>query len=258
MLVYAIWISGLAMELAILLRALASRMYLHFPIFYSYILCVFASSASLWPVYARSLELYHRLFWYSEFITLIMGYGVVLEITHHAFKDYPGADRFARYAGIGAFAAIFGWFGISAALHKIPMEVTALGRRVDGFDRDLRIVQAIFLGIVAVLAVHYGIELSKNVRGLAVGMGLFVAVTLVTMALSVVYGKSYKPVILGELVSTSYDRSLGVWLVALWSYAEVKNPPPSSGMKSDYRNMVERTREKLRAIRSHFPSVVDS
>jgi hypothetical protein len=258
MIVYAIWIAGLVLELAILLRALATRMYVHFPVFYSYIFCVFASSASLWPVYARSHELYHRLFWYGEFITLIMGYGVVLEITHHAFKDYPGADRVARYAGIGAFAAIFGWFGVSAALHKIPMEITALGRRIDGFDRDLRIVQATFLGIVAVLAVHYGIELSKNVRGLALGMGLFVAVSLVGMALTVAYGKSYEPPILGKLQRATYALSLGFWLVGLWSYAEVKNPPPSSGNKSDYRNIVERTREKLRNLRAHFPPAVDS
>ena len=70
------------------------------------------------------------------------------------------------------------------------MEITALGRRIDGFDRDLRIVQAIFLGIVAVLALHYGIELGRNVRGLALGMGLYVAVSLANMALTVVYGKS--------------------------------------------------------------------
>ena len=258
MIVYAIWIAGLVIELAILLRALATRMYVHFPVFYSYIFCVFASSAGLWPIYARNRELYHRLFWYSEFITLIMGYGVVLEITHNAFKEYPGADRIARYAGFGAFAAIFGWFGISAALHKIPMEITALGRRIDGFDRDLRIVQAIFLGIVAVLALHYGIELSRNVRGLALGMGVFVAVSLANMALTVAYGKSNEPPILGELVSTTYDLSLGVWLIAMWSYAEVRHPPPEPGTKSDHQNTVERTREKLRTVRSHFPPAVDS
>jgi hypothetical protein len=254
---YSIWIAGLVLELAILSRALATRMYAHFPIFYSYIFCVFASSATLWHFYRTNDRVYTKLFWTFEFITLMIGYGVVLEIMHHAFKDYPGADRFARYAGLGAFAAIFLWLGISAALHKLPIEITALGRRIDGFERDLRIVQAIFLGIVAVLAVHYGIELGKNVRGLALGMGFFISVCIVNMALRVVFNDRYQP-IFGELQSAAYVFSLSVWLVALWSHAEVKSSPRKPGMESDYQKMVEGTREKLRAIRSRFLPAVGS
>lgn len=232
-------------------------MCVQFPIFYSYMFCVFASSASLWHFYRTDYRMYTRLFWFSEFITLVMGYGVVLEIMHRTFKDYPGADRFARNAGIGVFAAIFAWFGISAMLHKLPIEITALGRRVDGFDRDLRIVQAIFLGMIAALALHYGIGLGKNVRGLMLGMGFYVSVCIVNMALSVAFGERYLT-IFAELQSVAYDFSLGIWCVALWSHAEVKNSPPKPRMESDYQEMVERTREKLRAIRSRFLPAVGS
>ncbi len=252
---YAIWIVGLILELAILLRALATRMYVHFPIFYSYMFCVFAGSASLWHFYKTDYRMYSQLYWLSEFVTLMIGYGVVLEVMHHAFKDYPGADRFARNAGLGAFAVIFAWLGISAALHKLPMEITSLGRRIDGFDRDLRIVQAIFLGIVAALAMHYGIELGKNTRGVALGMGFYVSVCILNMAFSVALGHRYLT-IFSELQSGAYVVTLGVWCAAMWSYAESKNSPPNPEMESDYQNIVERTREKLRAIRSRFLPVV--
>jgi Na+-transporting NADH:ubiquinone oxidoreductase subunit NqrE len=257
MLAYSIWIVGLVLELAILLRALPTRMYVRFPIFYSYMFCVFASSASLWHLYRSDYRAYTRLFWLSEFTTLILGYGVVLEIMHHAFRDYPGAERFARNAGFSAFGVIFVWLGISAVLHKLPIEITALGRRVDGFERDLRIVQAVFLAIVAALVLHYGIELGKNVRGLALGLGIYVAVSIVSTAFMVVFGARFQP-IFGELQSVTYVFCSGIWLLALWSYAEVKNSSPNAQMESDYRRMVNRTREKLKALRSHFLPAVDA
>src|ERR1700722_19265491 len=110
MLVKSIWIAGLAIELVILLRALWTRLYLRFPIFYGYLFCVFASSVAMWALYSPTSfsPTYAKFYWYSQGISILLGYGVVVEIMHRALEDYRGADRLALFLSGVMFVVFFG------------------------------------------------------------------------------------------------------------------------------------------------------
>ena len=155
---YFIWYAGILLNGVILARGVMTRLYRHFPIFYTYSLVVFSGSILELNAHHLGARAYWFAFWTWEIVGVILGYGVVLEITHLAFKDYPGAEKFARYLGFLAFAVIFLIVGIAAKLHRILI----FKYEMDRFERDLRIVQAIFLFIVAVVVLHYGIELGKT------------------------------------------------------------------------------------------------
>ena len=247
MFLYFIWYAGILLNLIILCRGVATRLYLRFPIFYTYSTVVFVSS--VWGLidYQLGQKPYWYAFWTWEIISIVLGYGVVLEITHLAFKDYPGAEKFARYLGFLAFGLIFLGAGIAAKLDKIP----EVQNHLDSFERDLRIVQATFLFIVAVVVLHYGIELGKNLSGLAIGFGIYIAVAIVNMALSVEFGDRYL-VVYREAQSVAYLVTLGVWTVVLWSPAKVKSTPPNAQLEVDYEAMVAKTKQRLKALRSHF------
>jgi hypothetical protein len=247
MFLYSIWYAGILLNLLILCRGVATRLYLRFPIFYTYSAVVFVSA--VWGLLAHRLgpRPYWYTFWTWQIISIVLGYGVVLEITHLAFKNYPGAEKFARYWGFLAFGVIFLGAGIAAKLDKIP----AVQNHLDGFERDLRIVQAVFLFIVAVVVLHYGIELGKNLSGLAIGFGIYIAAAIVNMALSVKFGDRYLAVFT-EAQSVAYLVTLGVWTVALWSPAKVKSTPPNSQLEVDYEAMVAKTKARLKALRSLF------
>lgn len=244
---YFIWYAGILLNALILARGVMTRLYRRFPIFYTYSLVVFSGSMLELSAHHMGARTYWFAFWTWEIVGVILGYGVVLEITHLAFKDYPGAEKFARYLGFLAFAVIFLVVGIAAKLHK-----TLIFRyEMDRFERDLRIVQAIFLFIVAVVVLHYGIELGKNVKGLAIGLGIYVAVAIVNMALNIQFGDKYTSVYT-EAQSVAYLVTLGVWAVAMWSPANVRSSPPNAQLEADYDAMVAKTRERLKALRSNF------
>jgi hypothetical protein len=250
MFVYTVWIAGLVLELAVLARSLFTRMYLKFPTFYIYLSCVFASSASLWVLYRRDYAAYGTWFWRWQFVTLLLGYGVVLEIMHVALARYRGAERLARYAGFAAFGVIFVGLGISTLAKPNPLAPYPWWVHRDALERDLRIVEAVFLAIVAAAILYYGIEVGRNVGGLLIGLGIFIGVSLVNQALMIFLGSRFQS-IYSEFESVAYVGAVGVWLVALWSPAEEKNQDPPNG-DGGYKKIAEGTRKSIKDVRSRF------
>jgi|HubBroStandDraft_3_1064219.scaffolds.fasta_scaffold130859_2 hypothetical protein len=245
-----IWYGGIGLEAAILLRSLWTSSYLRFPIFYTYMACVFASSVTLLTLDPNS-EAYAKSFWYWNAVTILLGYGVLVEIMHRTLVDYPGADRLARFLAIAVFFGVVGGLLLSSALHYNPIAIANWTHHVNALERDLRIVQAVFLTITLAVAIHYRIALGRALAGLAFGFGFYVAVSVVSTALGYYYGKKFEP-IAKELQPIGYLISLGIWLAALWQTVKVRSKPPNPQVEDDYRRVVAMTREKLREVRSRF------
>ena len=114
MFLYFIWYAGILLNLIILCRGVATRLYLRFPIFYTYSTVVFVSS--VWGLidYQLGQKPYWYAFWTWEIISIVLGYGVVLEITHLAFKDYPGAAKRASEGPDGELVAVAAPTGLSS------------------------------------------------------------------------------------------------------------------------------------------------
>jgi hypothetical protein len=251
MLAKSIWIVGLAIEMAILLRALWTRLYLRFPIFYGYLFSVFASSVSLWVLYDRSYYRYHQWYWYWQGIMILLGYGVVVEIMHKALEDYRGADRLALFLAGVMFVLFFGAIAFSLVTHTHPLAIADWRSHADAIERDLRIVQASFLFLTVAVALYFRIELGRNLKGLVLGFGAFVGVSVIATAFSYYFGEKFAP-IFKELQPVAYLFSLCVWLVALWESVTVTNKPPKPPADEDYEKIAGETRKKLREVRSRL------
>ena len=94
-------------------------------------------------------------------------------------------------------------------------------------------------------------DLGKNLKGLILGFGAYVGISVMILALLPALGSRFE--ILSErLRSGSYLFALLVWTVALWSYAP--NPPArrSRGSGPDYDQFAGETREKLEGLRDYF------
>ena len=90
-----------------------------------------------------------------------------------------GADRAARNVGFAIFLVVFLWI---AALHAWGPH-WPLSRFVTRLERDLRLVETLFLATTIVAVRYYGIELGRNLKGLAAGMCLYVGISLICLAL---------------------------------------------------------------------------
>jgi len=239
-----LWWMGLALEFVILARGLQTRLVAKYPYFYAYVFCVFGVSAGLYVGSRLSGDFYNRYYWPTQFVTLIMGCGVILEILQQALESYAGAKRFLRSVclAVVTVASIYVVVKITSNLSNFESSAAV--------ERDLRTVQAIFLATVLAVVFYYRISLGRNVKGLVIGFGTYVGISMMSLATFAALGQHFQKA-WGFLQSASYLFALAVWTVTLWSYAP--NPVPGRGRSDpDYQQLSGQTRDKLEALRNHF------
>ena len=119
------------------------------------------------------------------------------------------------------------------------------------FERDLRCVQALFIfGLLAVIF-YYAIPIGRNMKGMVMGYGLYIFSSLVSLAVRAYAGPSFTK-IWSVAQPLSFDATLVIWLVALWSYCP--NPVPDSNipLEQDYEALATKTRSMIDIVRSYF------
>lgn len=240
-----LWWMGLALEFVILVRGLQTRMVAKYPYFYAYVFCVFGVSTGLYIGLRLSHGFYNRWYWPTQFATLIIGCGVILEILQQALESYAGAQRFLRTLclAIVVVASIY-------VVVKIMSGSLSNFEDSAAVERDLRTVQAIFLAIVLAVVFYYRVSFGRNVKGFVIGFGTYVGISMMALAIFAVFGQRFQKT-WGFLQSGAYLFALSVWTVTLWSYAP--NSVPRRGRSDpDYRELSGQTRDKLEALRNHF------
>jgi hypothetical protein len=247
-----LWLAGLLFEFVLLARAVQTKMFTKYIYFYAYISCVFIVSAGLFIGHSK-LEFYEAWYWPTEFATLAMGCGVVLEIVRQALAAYPGAERIARRASGAVFIVTFCYVEWHVASRAVWSTVAATVE----LERDLRVIEALVLATVLAIVFYYRIELGKNVTGMIVGFGAYVSMSLTTLALRSFLGPRFDA-IWGDLQAASYFFALIVWTVALWSFSPNPKPPRTGRNDAGYDALVHGTRAQLESVRSNLRGVAGS
>ena len=250
MLSLLLWLAGLLIELLLLVRSVQTKTLTKYLYFYAYIFCVFAVSAGLYIGRSMSPSFYEAWYWPTQFATLLMGCGVVLEIVRQALPAYPGAERMARLASCAVFALTFGYVEWHVASRT---EWSTVAATVE-LERDLRVIEALVLFTVLAIVSYYRIELGRNVTGMIVGFGAYVGVSVASLALRSFVGPRFNAG-WGNLQTTSYFFALIVWTVALWTYSPNPEPPGGGGGGAAYDALVDSTQARLDSLRSHLGGV---
>jgi hypothetical protein len=246
-----LWWAGLVLELVILGRMLRTRTFKTYPVFYFYMASVFAISGGLYLLYRafpNNTALYGRWYWRTQLSTLVIGYGVIMDLSRKALAAYPGAERFVRATGLVIFATVF--FVVGS--HQIVAHSWSLDVLTADLERYLRVVEALFLATILAVLSYYRIAIGRNLAGLLLGMGIYVGVSVITLALLQFVGPRFESS-WKLLQSSSYLFALAVWTAAFWSYSPDPPPDTPNVPSSDYQALAGHTREKLEALRSHLP-----
>jgi hypothetical protein len=249
MLSLLIWRAAILLEVLLLLRGFRGKTLARYPFFFTYIAYALADDISGYMQYwLKGWAYYMTWFWLGEYLALIIGCGIIIEIFRCVLSPYPGAERFARIAGLATFGAIFCF----AVIYPLLMPAGSHAGTMFELERDLRTVQAIFLiGLFGIIQ-YYGIAIGKNMRGMILGYGLYVGALLVGMAI-----RSYAGVPLPGswnviMQQASYIAALLAWTAALWSYHPNPVPDSSIRLEEDYEAFAGRTRATLSAMRIHL------
>jgi hypothetical protein len=252
MLSLLLWLAGMMFEFLLLVRSVQIKTLPKYIYFYAYIFCVFAVSAGLYIGRSKP-EFYDAWYWPTQFATLAMGFGVVLEVVRQALAAYPGAKRFAWRASCAVFAVTFCYVEWHVASRT---EWSTVAATVE-LERDLRVIEALVLATVLAIVFYYRIELGKNVTGMILGFGAYVGVSLTTLALRSFVGPRFDTA-WGLLQSASFVFGAAVWTVALWSYSPNPAPPMTGRNDAGYDALVLSTRARLESVRANLRGVARS
>jgi hypothetical protein len=244
-----VWLVGLALRSIILFRAVQTRVVRGYAFFFLYVFTTCIGDVLLYLAWVSHPALYQKTYWAMQFLTLAIGCGIVLEIFRHVLDPYPGSAKFASVVVLVTFGAVF----FFALLYQIAAPNWALqrGTAVE-LERDVRTIQAIFLfGVFAVIS-YYRIPIGKNLKGMIAGYGLYIGTSLAVLALRAYDARRVFERTWSVSQQVSYDVSLLIWLIALWSYFPNPVPDASIHLEQDYEALAARTKRTLVAMRSHL------
>jgi len=237
----------MCLEGIILFRSFYGKIASKYPLFYTYLAVVLALDLARYFVYTSHPSSWGMFYWSTQFVSVLVGYAVILEILKQALDPYQGAERFGRYLVLGVFAAVFAFVAYRSAMRSnwSPAATTV------ELERDLRAVQVLVLMSILAVVLYYRIAIGRNVKGMILGYGLFIGTNVMNLALRSYVGSGYHPV--WEFVkSYSYVASVVVWTVTLWSYQPNPIPELPTRVESDYETLALRTRGMAAAMRSHL------
>src|SRR5215467_10978348 len=214
-----LWVAGPVLELLVILRAIHGKFLKEYKLFYFYIAWVLVCDGCRLAVFHYWPQAYSNIYWYSQLFSVLVGSAVVWEIYKLALANYPGAARMARSVLLFLFVI---------TMTRIVVYAINEGRWLPGqttleTEKEFRIVQfALLAGLVLLLA-HYAIPTGRNLKGIILGYGVFVAASLVQLTLRNSLGESFQS--LWQFVQpATYLLVLAVWCVTLWRF----EPSPNS------------------------------
>ncbi len=211
---HAIFLLGLSLELVILYRGLATRLWRDLPFFFAYVVFVLLRTLVLYTLSQSHHPAYATIYWRTNALSLFLSFSVPAEIFRHCYKLSPAVRRIA---GLILVAVLIGLGTFLLLASNNP------GSFYTDFERKISFIQATILVGMLVVAHYYGIRLGRNVWGLALGFGVYVSISMMNFAALDSFENYFPYWQLARPIS--FDMMLAVWVWALWWKAP--NPSPT-------------------------------
>ena len=227
---------GLALELCLVWRLSRLGMWRIYAYFFLYVLWVVLRTVVLPSIAFLSPTRFQSVFWTEEALCLPLNFLVVWEIFRQTFPKDSSLSRVASKGFILAGFALavflvdaFWGFKTYAVFNSVYLAL----ERSFGFA-----VAVLTLGFLLV-ARYYGVPLGRNVRGMAVGFGIWASILTANNA---IHDLDHSFVTFWRVVSPlSSMTMLGIWIWAVWSYAPnpVLEAVDAAAVESDLNTWTE-------------------
>jgi|SRR5208337_4843007 len=243
---------GVPTEILLLVRGLQTKLASRYPAFYLYIFFVLSQSFLRLYVYQWKRSFYRYTYWSTEFVSILVGCGVVYEIFRVGLRAYPGASRMARNSLLLLFL-----LALVVALANAANDPRWWAEAsITEIQRTLRMVQALSLFALVLLFLHYSITFGRNLRGILFGYGLFVAGSVIWLTFAYSGSGRFRNFWF-YLYPMSYDISLLVWIVHLWEYRPNPQTKESAKFERQYEIIAAATKRRLQEARSYLDKAID-
>jgi hypothetical protein len=246
------WWLGMFLEALLLLQGLRTKLVSRYPLFYSYILVVFVQDIIRYIAFHWYFDsLYKPVYWATQFLCLTVGCLIIFEIYRIALQEFPGTAKMVRNLLGGAFLLIVARailaFHAASDVWTQPREVR--------LELNLRMVQSTGILILVILFLWYGIPLARNLGGILLGYTVFVALSVVELAIIDQY-KSQALDFWAIAQPVLYTTVLEIWIFRLWSADRAPGRNSRRMPPNDYDDLARSTSRALEEAHTRLGSAV--
>jgi hypothetical protein len=240
----SLWLTGPLLEALILARGIQAGWFMRYRAFSAYVCCVLIQDVLFLGVYFLRFEDYGRIYWWGELFSVGLGVGVTWEIFGLILGPYPGARRMARNV-----LAIVIIMTLSANLANAWSGQLLSSGTVIELERNLRVMQALSLLVLAALAAYYKILIGRNAKGMFAGYGIFIGTSVITLTLRSSLGESFQRAWVSAQ-PVCYILALLIWTAFLWKYEPVPATDAHPRIEEDYKLLALVTRKRVLQARA--------
>jgi len=251
MLTQILWWVGNALLTLVLARAAMAGFFRKYRAFYFYVSYVLLESLLRFLVYIFHPNAYQIFYWSTQFLSVALGYCVIWEIYRQALVDYPGAARMARCLLSVIFIAVVA----KVFVNTRSGAVWSLAETTAVLERNLRTVQAVLLIAIVALLFYYGIPIGRNLRGMILGYGLFIGVSVISLSVQSYFWEKLR--LWWEYPQAiAYFITLLIWCATLWSYQPNPEPKTEVQLERDYELLSTQTAKAIARARRYLVRTV--
>lgn len=251
MLEHIFWWAGTLLEGVILWRGMATDLFRRYSFFYLYLAYVMLQSLVHLLVFDARAEWYAHIYWSTQILGAIFGYILVWGIATQTLSSYSGAARMARSLLMGVFALL-----ITRAIVVAWSSQIALPAAAAEIERDVRAVQAILFLVLLLIYNYYRVPLNANLKGMFLGYGLYIAVSVMVLASRTLLVESHG-LIWRYLQPSAYAAALGIWCRYLWSpAAAISQSAAKAPLEVDYEALAANTARLFVRLRIYLARAV--
>jgi len=118
-------------------------------------------------------------------------------------------------------------------------------------------VQSLAIIALVALFLFYAIPFGRNLRGILLGYGLFVGISVIQLTFVTNTASRFNR-FWAHVSPGSYLMVLGLWALHLWSYAPNPEPKRAVRLEEQYQRIAAATGQRLREGRAYLAKVVGS
>ena len=204
-----LWVAGIACQAILGVVLLCKKTWRSFPLFVSYFATGFAGTVFLYGV-QNHRELFFYSYWFMEATIVALSFAVVYEVFSNVFSSHQGLSRLATLI----FRCVLGLLlcvGLMVLLKHSPFGFKGITSAVVIVEESARIIEVGLLMCLFIMSSAFGLHWRQQIFGVALGLGLYAAVELVSVA---IWGQTSKAVheYLNVVRILGFNTSLLIWI----------------------------------------------
>jgi len=180
LIIHDLWIGSIVLQVALAMALLEKRTWRNFPAFAAYIFFCLFEAGITYALFGNKVA-YFWAFWTCETIGIVLGLAVVREIFTNVFSPHPALRKLATMIFRAAVMALV--LLACGVIYTQSANAKGMANAVLLAAEAARLVEVGVIMLLFLSSTAFGLHWRQNVFGIALGLGMFAAVDLVTVTL---------------------------------------------------------------------------